>query len=162
MSSASFIACNVCSVSNPGSPGPAPASQTSPGKKSGKSGKFSASSAASITDIAPEPALIGGVVERAFAKVVRGQHVADQDQRGSIDAGLANLGYDGAERGADNLLVRPAGAKHHDSRTILAIGRQQLGDGLVNGMNRQMDGERGPGCGKRGEVFARGHRRRAP
>src|ERR1700733_12262608 len=108
MSSASFSACKVCSVKSPGSPGPAPASQTSPGGKSGKSGKLSANSAASITDIAPEPALIGGVVERAVAKIVRGQHVADQDQRGSIDAGLVNLGGDGAERSANNLLVGPA------------------------------------------------------
>ena len=39
----------------------------------------------------PKPALIGGVVERAFAKIARGQHLADQDQRGAVDAGLLNL-----------------------------------------------------------------------
>src|SRR5580692_3748741 len=159
MSSASFSACKVCSVKSPGSPGPAPASQTSPGAKSGKSGKFSANSFASITGFAPEPALVGSVVERAVTKIIRRQHVADQDQRGAIDAGLANFANDGAERGANDLLIRPAGAKHHDRRTILAIGRQQFGDGLVDRMNREVNSECGPRRSKRREIFGRRHRR---
>src|ERR1700709_953941 len=69
-----------------------------------------------------KPALIGAVIERAVAEIAGGQHFADQNQRGAIDAGLLNLVDDGAERGADDLLVRPTGAKHHGDRAVLAVG----------------------------------------
>src|ERR1700749_1477831 len=61
-----------------------------------------------------KPALIGTVIERAIAEIAGTQHVADQNERGAVDAGLLDLSDDGAERGADDLLIRPTGTKHHD------------------------------------------------
>src|SRR3984957_19408135 len=79
----------------------------------------------------PEPALIGAVIQRAVAEIPRRQHLADENERGAIDAGFRDLADDGAERGPDDPLVRPAGAEHHGNRTAFAIGGNEFGDGLV-------------------------------
>ena len=53
------------------------------------------------------------------------EDVADQDQRRARDPGGTDLGGDGGERAADDLLVRPAGAVDHHNRTLAAIMRRE-------------------------------------
>ena len=48
---------------------------------------------------------------------------------------FCDLLRDRAERRPDDLLVRPAGAKHHGDRAVLAVSGEQLRDGLVDRVN---------------------------
>ncbi len=67
-------------------------------------------------------------VEVALAEVVGGQDAADDDHRGSPDAGRANLLGDAGEIGPEDHFVLARGVGDDGDRAVAAVVRQQLVD----------------------------------
>ena len=68
---------------------------------------------------------------------------------------------DRGERAADDPLVRPGGAVHHDGRAVGAAHRRQLAHDPREVVDREMDRERRAGRGERRQRLAGRHRRGA-
>src|SRR5262249_9735605 len=77
-------------------------------------------------------AVAGGGVEVAVAGSVGGQHAADDDDRGALDAGRVHLGGDVGEGAAQDRLGGLAGVGDHRRRAVGAVVGQQLRDDLVD------------------------------
>ncbi len=74
----------------------------------------------------PQHVMMVGGVEPAVLEAFGGERPADQDQRRPRDAETLDLAADRGERAADDALVGPGRAMHHDHRAVGAAGRREL------------------------------------
>ena len=111
---------------------------------------------------APEPPLIGSVVQGAFAKILRAKRLSHQDKRRAFDcARRRDLLHKFAERRADDFLLGPTRPVNNGGGTICAIEGQKLGDRFFQNVDREVDGERGAGRREGCKRFSGRHRGRA-
>jgi hypothetical protein len=106
------------------------------------------------------PVVIGGV-KLALVETFLRQSTTDKDQRGALHAAV-HRAFQSGERGADDALIGPACAPDDRDRAILPIMRRQVRHQIPQQMDREMQRQSCPRRGKRGELLAFGHLRRAP
>ena len=85
-------------------------------------------------------AIIFGGVEAGVFKAFAREGRTDEDQGRAGDV-FADVRFQSGQRGADHLLVGPAGAVDHGDGAVRAIGRGQVGDDPIEIANGQVDGQ---------------------
>jgi hypothetical protein len=101
------------------------------------------------------------VDERAVAEVLGCQRAADENKCRALDALRFYLRGNVGKSAAYNALRRRTRLNDDGYWTIGAADRRQLADYILNRVNREVDNQRGAGCGEGRELFLLRHARGA-
>ncbi len=80
----------------------------------------------------------------------------DEDGRGADDAGVRDDGGDGAQRAAEDQLVRPTRAGDDRDGAVVAVVLREQGRELADGLRGEVQGERGAVRGEARQLLAGG------
>src|SRR5262249_45479194 len=107
-------------------------------------------------------AVIARIVKRALTKIFRRQGTADQDKGGTPDLLRPKFFDDVPGRPPPHTFFPPARAPAPPPTAGFPAPRDQPGDDRVDGLNSEVEHERGAGRGERLQPLSRRHRRSPP